>query len=123
MVDRHRGGWYVHPMDGIASLPKRAYRDINRNRRRLLLSAYEVYPEFVYCDPDEFNWHDAGARANIFDLYYLADSGFVVPTKGPAEGHRRPDFYMLSPAGADLLEIPGRLAAKFPIRGEGKKGK
>ncbi|MBN1614828.1 MAG: hypothetical protein JW950_10210 [Deltaproteobacteria bacterium] len=120
-VDRQWDGWYVRPMDGIAELPKREYKDINRNRRRLMQLAYEVYPEFAYCDPDAFNWHEAQARTNIFDLYYLADCGLVVLTKGPSEGHRRPDFFMLSPAGADLVEIPGRLDEKFPVRHKGKR--
>lgn len=102
-------------MQDAAPLIKRAFTEINRNRRWLLWNAYEVYPEFVYCEPEHFNWKDAGARANVFDLYYLYDSGYVDLIKSNTEGHRRPDFYMLTPRGADLIEVPGRLEERFPV--------
>jgi len=64
-------------MENVAPLLKRTYEEINRNRKRLLLAAYDVYPEYMYCDPDQFNWYESDARTNIFDLYYLSDSGYV----------------------------------------------
>ena len=103
-------------MEGVAPLRKRTQRAINANRRRLLREAYERYPEYAYCDPEEFNWHEAEARSNIFDLYYLADSGYLDVTQGSTGVHRTPDFYMLTPQGANLVEIPGLLAEKLPLR-------
>lgn len=108
-------------MEKTAPLPKRTYRDISRNRRRLLRLAYETYPQYVYCDPEEFTWYEPAGRVNIFDLYYLADSGYVEVTQDASGGHRRPDFYILTPRGADLLEAPGSLAARLPLRGRGRK--
>ncbi len=102
-------------MQDAAPLSRRAFAEINRNRRRLLCAAYEIYPEFVYCEPERFNWSDADARTNVFDLYYLYDSGYIDLVKSVTEGHRRPDFYMLTPKGADLMEIPGRLDERFPV--------
>lgn len=101
-------------MQGTAPLLKRTLAEINRNRLRLLLAAYECYPEFVYCPPEQFNWTDADARTNVFDIYYLHDSGYIDLVKSMTEGHRRPDFYMLTPKGADLIEMPGRLEERFP---------
>jgi len=98
-----------------ASLLQRTFAEINANRRRLLFAAYKVYPEFVYCDPERFNWAEPEARANIFDIYYLHDSGYVDLVKSATEGHRRPDFFMLAPKGADLMEIPGKLDEHFPV--------
>ena len=103
-------------MQDTAPLVKRNIAEINQNRRRLLCAAYESYPEFVYCEPDHFNWTDAVARTNLFDLYYLFDSGHIDLVKSVTEGHRRPDFYMLKPNGADLMEIPGKLDERFPVR-------
>jgi hypothetical protein len=102
-------------MQDTATLIRRAYAEINQNRRRLLCAAYELYPEFVYCEPERFNWSDADARTNIFDLYYLYDSGYIDLVKSVTDGHRRPDFYMLTPKGADILEVPGRLDECFPV--------
>ena len=102
-------------MQGTAPLPRRTLAEINRNRLRLLLAAYEIYPEFVYCEPEQFNWTDADARKNVFDLYYLYDSGYIDLVRSMTEGHRRPDFYMLTPKGADLIEVPGRLDERFPV--------
>lgn len=102
-------------MQDAAPLNKRAFAEINRNRRRLLVAAYEVYPEFVYCEPEQFNWSSTDARTNVFDLYYLHDSGYIDLVKSITEGHRRPDFYMLTPKGADLMEVPGRLDERFPV--------
>jgi hypothetical protein len=102
-------------MQDTAPLIKRNIAGINRNRRRLLCAAYENYPEFVYCEPEQFNWSDAEARTNVFDLYYLFDSGYIDLVKSVTEGHRRPDFYMLTPRGADLMEVPGRLDERFPV--------
>lgn len=102
-------------MQDTAPLKRRTFIEINQNRRRLLSAAYEIYPEFVYCEPEQFNWSDAESRTNIFDLYYLHDSGYIDLVKSIAEGHRRPDFYMLTPKGADLLEIPGQLDERFAI--------
>ena len=102
-------------MQDTAPLLRRALAEINRNRRRLLYAAYEIYPEFVYCEPEQFNWSDADARTNVFDLYYLYDSGYIDLVKSVTEGHRRPDFYMLTPKGADLMEVPGRLDERFPV--------
>ena len=101
-------------MEGVAPLKKRTQRAINANRRRLLREAYERYPEYAYCDPEDFNWREAEARSNIFDLYYLADSGYLDVTRGSAEMHRTPDFYMLTPQGADLIETPDRSPKSFP---------
>jgi hypothetical protein len=101
-------------MQNTVPLIKRDIVEINRNRRRLLYEAYDNYPEFVYCDPQQFNWMGAEARTNVFDLYYLFDSGYVDIVKSHTEGHRRPDFYMLTPKGADLLEVPGMLDERFP---------
>ena len=103
-------------MEGEAPLKKRTLRAINTNRRRLLREAYSRYPEYAYCDPEEFSWHNVEARANVFDLYYLADSGYLDVPRGSAEGHRTADFYMLTPKGADLLETPGLLAERLPLR-------
>jgi hypothetical protein len=102
-------------MQDTAPLSKRAFGEINQNRRRLLCAAYEIYPEFVYCEPEQFNWSDGDARTNVFDLYYLCDSGYIDLVKSVTEGHRRPDFYMLTPKGADLMEVPGRLDERFPV--------
>lgn len=102
-------------METKAPLLDRSYREINYNRRRLLLEAYGAYPELIYCDPEQYNWHLSEGRTNIFDLYYLHDSGYIDLTRSYAEGHRRPDFFMLSPSGADLIEKPGLLNEKFPI--------
>jgi hypothetical protein len=106
-------------MDCRAPLPERSYEQVNRNRRRILREAYGCYPEFAYCDPEDFNWQTPGGRAALFDLYYLCDSGLIECTGTSATGHRRPDFFMLTPAGADLLEIPGRLEERFPVRDAG----
>jgi hypothetical protein len=103
-------------MEDTAPLARRPYREIGRNRRRLLDLAYQRYPEYAYCDPEEFHWRDAAGRADIFDLYYLADSGYLQVTQADAGVHRRPEFFMLTPKGADLIETPGMLAAKLPLR-------
>jgi hypothetical protein len=102
-------------MQDVAPLLKRTYIEINRNRRRLISTAYEVYPEFAYCDPEQFNWSAPEARANIFDLYYLYDSGYLDLVRSATEGHRRPDFFMLTPKGADLVEAPGKFDECFPL--------
>ena len=102
-------------MENVAPLLKRTYEEINRNRRRLLLAAYDVYPEYMYCDPDQFNWYESDARTNIFDLYYLSDSGYVHLTRCTPDGHRKPEFFMLTPAGANIVEIPDRLDECFPV--------
>jgi hypothetical protein len=102
-------------MDFAAPLLSRNYTEINRNRRILLHEAYAAYPEYIYCEPDRFSWQSSEARTNIFDLYYLYDSGYIDLTRSFAEGHRRPDFFMLTPAGADLIEKPGHLEGRFPI--------
>ena len=102
-------------MENVAPLLKRTYEEINRNRRRLLLAAYDVYPEYMYCDPDQFHWYESDARTNIFDLYYLSDSGYVHLTRGSPEGHRQPEFYMLTPAGADVIEVPDKFDNRFPV--------
>ena len=101
-------------MQDVAPLKKRTFAEINQSRRGLLHAAYGLYPEFVYCEPDRFNWSDAEARTNVFDLYYLYDSGYIDLVKSATEGHRRPDFFMLTPKGADLMEVPGRLEERFP---------
>jgi hypothetical protein len=103
-------------MLGTVPLVKRNLAEIDQNRRRLLCAAYEIYPEFVYCEPEHFNWSDTDARTNLFDLYYLFDSGYIDVVKSLTEGHRRPDFYMLKPKDADLMEIPGMLDKRFPVR-------
>lgn len=102
-------------MQEAAPLLRRTFNEINQNRRRLLADAYAVYPELSYCDPEQFNWDEPEARTNIFDLYYLYDSGYLDLVKSVTEGHRRPDFYMLTPKGADLIEIPGKLDERFPV--------
>lgn len=102
-------------MENTPTLLKRTYEQINLNRRRLLRIAYESYPEYVYCDPDEFGWHVPEARVNIFDLYYLGDAGLLELTRSTMEGQRRPDFFMLTTSGADLMEVPGALDARFPV--------
>ncbi len=102
-------------MENTPALLKRTYEQINFNRRRLLKIAYESYPEYRYCDPDEFGWSTAEARVNLFDLYYLGDAGLLELTRSTMEGQRRPDFFMLTTAGADLMEIPGALDARFPV--------
>ncbi len=104
-------------MNSLSPLPERSYAEISRNRRRILRDAYACYPEYAYCDPEVFDWHTEAGRANLFDLYYLNDSGLIQCTGSTATGHRRPDFFMLTPAGADLLEIPGRLDERFPSEG------
>ncbi len=104
-------------MNSLPPLPERSYPEISRNRRKILRDAYACYPEFAYCDPEVFDWHTAAGRANLFDLYYLNDSGLIQCTGSTTTGHRRPDFFMLTPAGADLLEIPGRLDKRFPEEG------
>jgi len=102
-------------MEEKISLPERSYREINQNRRRMLRLAYESYPEYVYCPPEQFCWDDSLARANIFDLYYLHDRGFVEVMNSDADGRRRPDFFMLTPKGADVIEVPGNLDKTMPI--------
>ncbi|MBN1663269.1 MAG: hypothetical protein JW943_06685 [Deltaproteobacteria bacterium] len=102
-------------MESTAPLLIRTYDEINHNRRRLLHEAYHAYPEYIYCEPEEFNWHQSRGRTNIFDLYYLYDAGYIDLTRGLYEEHRRPDFFMLTPAGADLMEKPGFLDEKFPV--------
>ncbi len=106
-------------MENIAPLPQRTYQEINENRRRLLNEAYFSYPEYIYCDPDEFNWHTATGRINIFDLFYLGDCNYIDLIGSSTETHRKPDFFMLTPKGADLLEIPKKLDERFPL-GQGK---
>lgn len=101
-------------MQEAARLMKRTYGEINGNRRRLLHIAYDSYPELAFCDPERFNWSDIEARTNIFDLYYLFDSGFIDVVNSVTSGRRQPDFFMLTPRGADLMEIPGRLEERFP---------
>ncbi len=54
-------------------------------------------------------------RANIFDLYYLHDRGCVEVMNGGADSRRRPDFFILTPHGADLVEIPGNLDKILPL--------
>lgn len=103
-------------MEDTAPRARRPYGEIGRNRRRLLNLAYQRYPEFAYCDPEEFHWRDAAGRANIFDLYYLADSGYLQITQAETDVHRTPEFFMLTPQGADLIETPGMLAVKLPLR-------
>jgi len=96
-------------------LAERNYREINQNRRRLLRLAYDSYPEYVYCPPEQYRWDDPLARANVFDLYYLHDRGCVEVMNGVADGRRRPDFFILTPRGADLVEIPGNLDKTLPV--------
>lgn len=103
------------PLNSLSPLPERSYEKISRNRRKILREAYACYPEYAYCDPEVFDWHTEEGRANLFDLYYLNDSGLIQCTGSTTTGHRRPDFFMLTPAGADLLEIPGRLDERFPV--------
>lgn len=102
-------------MNSTPPILKRSYWQINENRRRLLLVAYNAYPEYVYCEPDEFNWHTSEARTNLFDLYYLSDSGYLELTRSTLEGRRKPYFFILTPTGADLIEIPGKLDDVFPV--------
>jgi len=102
-------------MNTLVPLPERSYGEINRNRRRILQEAYACFPEYAYCDPEAFNWQTPEGRADLFDLYYLCDSGLIQCTGSSATGHRRPDFFMLTPDGADLLEVPGRLEERFPL--------
>jgi hypothetical protein len=104
-------------MENTPALSKRTYEQINLNRRRLLKIAYEAYPEYVYCDSDEFGWLTPEARVNVFDLYYLGDAGLLDLTRSTMEGQRRPYFFMLTTVGADLMEIPGALDSKFPVSG------
>lgn len=96
-------------------LPERSYREINENRRRLLRLAYSSYPEYVYCPREQYGWDDPEGRANIFDLYYLHDRGCVEVMNGGADSRRRPDFFILTPHGADLVEIPGNLDKILPL--------
>jgi len=102
-------------MENTAPLPERTYGEINLNRHKLLQEAYLSYPEYIHCDPDKYNWHTPAGRMNIFDLYYLADCNYVDLIGATNESHRRPEFFMLTPKGADLLEIPGRLEERFPV--------
>lgn len=100
-------------MNSKAPLPKRTYWEINENRRFLIAWAYADYPEYVYCDPERFNWHTPEGRAAIFDLFYLVDGGFVMIIES-SEGRRYPQFYTLTTKGVDLMEIPGLLCKHFP---------
>ncbi|MCX7634585.1 MAG: hypothetical protein N2Z74_02430 [Syntrophales bacterium] len=103
-------------MEEKAPLPVRTYAEINENRRFLMAEAYADYPEYVYCDPERFNWHTPEGRAEIFDLFYLSDGGLVTIIVS-SEGRRRPHFYTLTSQGIDLLEVPGRLDERFPLSG------
>jgi len=105
-------------MDTAAPILNRSYSQINQNRRRLVMAAYSAYPEYVYCERDEFNWHTSEARTNLFDLYYLVDSGYIELIRSTLEGRRRPDFFILTPAGANLIEMPGKLDNIFPVTSE-----
>jgi len=102
-------------MENITPLPERAYAEINENRRRLLRDAYFSYPEYIYCDPGEFNWHTPAGRINIFDLFYLGDCNYIDLIGCSTETHRKPDFFMLTPKGADLMEMPDKLDERFPV--------
>lgn len=102
-------------MENTVTLPERTYEEINENRRRLLRQAYLSYPEYNYCDPDEFNWHTPCGRTNIFDLFYLGDCNYLNLIGDSSETHRKPEFFMLTPRGADIMEKPGRLDEIFPI--------
>jgi hypothetical protein len=102
-------------MENIAPLPKRTYAEINENRRRLLHDAYFSFPEYVFCDPDKFNWHTPSGRINIFDLFYLGETNYLDLIGGSTETHRKPDFFILTAKGADLMEIPGQLEERFPM--------
>ncbi len=102
-------------MENIAPLPERSYKEINENRRRLLRDAYCCYPEYIYCDPDKFNWHTPAGRINIFDLFYLGAVNYLDLIGGTTETHRKPDFFMLTATGIDLMEIPGNLDRRFPL--------
>lgn len=102
-------------MENKTPLPQRTYQEINENRRRLLHDAYFSYPEYIYCDPDNFNWHTPAGRINIFDLCYLEGCNYLALIYDSAGTHRKPNFFMLTHQGADLMEIPGRLAEKFPL--------
>jgi hypothetical protein len=101
-------------MENKAPLPERTYAEINENRRRLLNEAYFSYPEYIYCDPDKFNWHTSAGRINIFDLFYLEGCKYLDLVCDSGQTHRKPNFFMLTPQGADLMEMPGRLDEKFP---------
>jgi len=103
-------------MENTAPLPQRTYAEINENRRRLLRDAYFSYPEYIYCDPDDFNWQMPAGRINIFDLFYLGDCRYLDLIGGSTETHRKPDFFMLTPQGADLMEIPNKLDERFPVK-------
>lgn len=103
-------------MENTSPLLERAYSEINENRRRLLRYAYFSYPEYIYCDPDKFNWHTLAGRINIFDLFYLGDCNYVDIISNSIDAHRKPDFFMLTPKGADLMEMPGKLDEKFPLK-------
>jgi hypothetical protein len=102
-------------MASKAELPQRTYPEINENRRRLLDDAYFCFPEYIYCDPDKFNWETPAGRINIFDLFYLEGCHYVELLSDSAATHRKPDFMKLTPQGADLMEIPGKLDEKFPL--------
>lgn len=102
-------------MENIAPLPERSYAEIDENRRRLLHDAYCSYPEYIYCDPDDFNWHTPAGRINIFDLFYLGENKYIDLIGASAETHRKPEFFMLTAKGADLMEIPGDLDKRFPL--------
>jgi hypothetical protein len=104
-------------LETTAPLPERAYTEINENRRRLLHKAYFSYPEYIYCDPEEFNWYTPSGRMNVFDLFYLGDCRYLDLIGGANETHRKPDFFMLTPKGADVIEIPGSLDQRFPLTG------
>jgi hypothetical protein len=102
-------------MENIVPLPERTYAQINENRRRLLHEAYFSYPEYIYCDPEKFNWHTSAGRINIFDIFYLGDCNYIDLIGGSTEIHRKPEFFMLTPRGADLMEIPNKLDERFPV--------
>ena len=102
-------------MENKSPLLQRTYREINENRRKLVTQAYLAYPEYIYCDPDQFNWETSSGRTNIFDIFYLEGSSYIALICDSAAVHRKPNFMMLTPSGADLMEIPGKLAEKFPL--------